>query len=632
MGSVRKPSIAKEFVRLVGVVALTFLFLAGYKAYQSYTVHLDEVEEQLYMAADRTDRSLGYAFQYTYYILEYILTQMDGRWNDLHFIDSMLRNLRIDQELNTVLSWNMFSWSDKYHRVRVNSMKRVLDEPVDVSHMSNMPLTVTYPGSLQMGKPIIGGISGEQVIPASMGATNGDGEYVGAIGIGMNIFHMIDKLRQDVGMDDVGFALLDRDFDPVVRSEGEHVSLDPDVIALLKEALEKPGVDSGMLARYSLFEDTPGHVMYKKIQSSPYVLLMNFDKQTTGSLLVGVFLNQMSMFAATGAIISLLLYVLYVRIIVPITQLSVAADRLAHGEEDVDVVDSNYREIDNLANKIQEIALYIKEIRLVQGQLREQSDELKQAKEAAEKANAGKSEFLANMSHELRTPLFTVNGYSEAMKHEMYGDLGEQYVSIADNIHSAGTHLLNLINDILDLSKAEAGKMELEEDWLDVPENIEKCVWFVRQLSMDGGVVVHTDIADTLPQLYADEVRLRQIILNLLSNAVKFTESGGRVDLSISLDSRGGMVFVIEDTGIGVAEEDIEKIFSQFGQAKSSLVRQVGQGSGLGLPLVRTLVELHGGRFQFQSVVGSGTKVTVRFPKVRVGQPQSVVKNAANSA
>ena len=242
---------------------------------------------------------------------------------------------------------------------------------------------------------------------------------------------------------------------------------------------------------------------------------------------------------------------------------------------------------------------------------------IKTAKERAEVANRAKTDLMANMSHELRTPLNAIIGFSGVIKEEVFGPLGhEKYREYIDDISSSGQHLLELINDILDVSAIEADRLELNEENLDVGNVVETTIHMVIGRADQRDVHLTSNIDDGLPMLYADKRRLMQILLNLLSNAIKFTSHDGTVALTASLDGGNAHVFTVTDTGIGMDEGEQIKAMSNFGQVDSGLARQQ-EGTGLGLPLTQRLVELHGGTLGIESEKGKGTTVTVKFPPER---------------
>jgi signal transduction histidine kinase len=248
---------------------------------------------------------------------------------------------------------------------------------------------------------------------------------------------------------------------------------------------------------------------------------------------------------------------------------------------------------------------------------RENEEALRRTKEAAEAANRAKSDFLAHMSHELRTPLNAVIGFSEIIARELFGPVGEKrYAEYARDIHASGTHLLNVIGDILDISKAESGSTEIDETTVAIPALATACLRLIEPRAAAGQVRVASELAHGLPLVRADERRLKQVLINLLANAVKFTPPGGHVTLSAQLDAEGGLELCVADTGIGMRAEDIPRALEPFAQIDSARARRF-EGTGLGLPLSRKLVELHGGTLDIRSEIDKGTTVTVRLPAAR---------------
>ncbi|HEX4112334.1 MAG TPA: ATP-binding protein [Stellaceae bacterium] len=238
------------------------------------------------------------------------------------------------------------------------------------------------------------------------------------------------------------------------------------------------------------------------------------------------------------------------------------------------------------------------------------------ARDEAEAASRSKSEFLANMSHELRTPLNAVIGFSQAMIGQVKGPLNEHYRGYARDICEGGSHLLAIINDILDLSKAEAGKLELFEEPVDIALTIEQARRFVQLKAEEVGHTLTVREDKNLPLIMADGLRLKQIIINLLSNAVKFTPPGGRIEIGAAFDDRAGFIIVVRDNGIGIAPDHLQKVMEPFAQVDGALNRR-HEGSGLGLPLAAKMAKLHDGTLSIESEPGRGTIAIVILPAYR---------------
>ncbi|CAN0528073.1 unnamed protein product, partial [Laminaria digitata] len=242
---------------------------------------------------------------------------------------------------------------------------------------------------------------------------------------------------------------------------------------------------------------------------------------------------------------------------------------------------------------------------------------LQAAKDEAEAANRAKSYFLANVSHELRTPLNAVIGYSEVLRDEIFGPMEhEKYHEYSKDIHASGTHLLELIEDILDLSKIETGNIVVDEKEIDVAVMMEETMRIAAPAVQKGNFDLSVEIGAELPALQADETRLRQVLLNLLSNAFKFTPQGGKIAVTVDINEEGEPEFGVRDTGIGIAPEDIQHVLAPFGRVEQPVVDNE-RGTGLGLPLSKSLVEMHGGTFRISSALGSGTEVTFTLPAHR---------------
>ena len=241
-----------------------------------------------------------------------------------------------------------------------------------------------------------------------------------------------------------------------------------------------------------------------------------------------------------------------------------------------------------------------------------------EARRRAEAANIAKSRFLAQMSHELRTPLNAILGFSEVMKSEIFGPHQvPAYKDYCADIHNSGVHLLGLINEILDLSRVEAGRYELNEEPVSLAHVVGECAHLLQMRARNRGLTIHEMFETDMPRLWADERAVRQICLNLLGNAIKFTPQGGEIWLKAGWTASGGQYLSVKDTGPGIPEEEIPIVLASFGQGSNS-IKSAEQGAGLGLPIAKSLVDLHGGTFTLKSKLRIGTEVLVTFPPERV--------------
>jgi cell cycle sensor histidine kinase DivJ len=257
--------------------------------------------------------------------------------------------------------------------------------------------------------------------------------------------------------------------------------------------------------------------------------------------------------------------------------------------------------------------------------------ELERARDAAEEASRAKTEFLANMSHELRTPLNAVIGFADILSGELFGKLSEaRYREYARLIHESGKHLLNVVNDILDMSKVEAGKFRLVKEPVDVGALVALSCDIMRHAAEQRSLALIADVVPGLPALAADRRTCKQMLLNLIANAIKFTDAGGVVRVS-AREAQGNIELSVADNGIGIAKQDLPKLGNPFVQANNAYGR-AGHGTGLGLSVVSALAELHGGRLMLESTLGQGTTATIILPCRPGDSREGPAKGAAVSA
>jgi signal transduction histidine kinase/ActR/RegA family two-component response regulator len=305
------------------------------------------------------------------------------------------------------------------------------------------------------------------------------------------------------------------------------------------------------------------------------------------------------------------------RMVKPLVALQQGAARIGAGALDQRIEVNSRDELEALADEFNQMATRLQESYAgLELKVEERTAQLREALGQLEVANRHKSEFLANMSHELRTPLNAIIGFSEVLRERMFGDINERQEEYLTDILTSGQHLHSLINDILDLAKVEAGRMELELSEVDVAAMLDSALAMLRERAGREQIRLDLDVGPDVGVVEADERKLKQVLFNLLSNAIKFTPDGGRLAVSATV-SGDELVVTVADSGIGIAPEDRTKIFEEFGQASSGTAKE---GTGLGLPLSKRFVELHGGRMWFDSEPGVGSTFCFAVPLHRPGQ------------
>jgi signal transduction histidine kinase len=607
----KKPSLSRDSFLFTALILLITIGMLVWFAEKFYDDQAYLIETRLESQSDRLEQTLLGDISDVNYQMHLLSKQIIQKGSAPGQVYDLLKAYRTDNnKQNNIISWNMFSWVNDGLLLTVDGDAGIIESPKDMSVRDYIPKTISEPGRIHLGKPVYGAVTGHWQIPAGMGVKDNQGKYIGAIVFGFDIEGLKYKLNQAINTEGVNFTIFNRDMEAIAESKDKSSILKRDGIISEIQNLDLSKSGSVILSKKQSVFGTQGYAFYKVLDDYPYIILVNYDKKLSDKEIWQAITSRTVEYLIIAFVIISLLIFLHIRIVSPIIKISNAADHLAKGQTDIKVPRGGPYEIHILSRQLVNLQRYVKRIQRTDKQLF-------QAKIAAEAANRAKSEFLANMSHELRTPLNAIIGYSEVIKSEMFGPVKNgKYIEYAGDIYSSGQYLLSLISDILDISKAESGKFEINEQVTNLNEIIDESIHLLTETARRKELVFEADL--DLAQDYvilADRLRIKQIMINLLSNAVKFSRPNDAISVVVYEDN--GLYITVKDNGIGIADKDIPKILEKFGHIKSSMNRQ-SDGTGLGLWLTKMLVDAHEGNLKIESELGKGTKVTLFFPKKRL--------------
>ena len=602
------PSLRRDFTLLMVIVLLGMMGLCYYFTQSAYREQSNLIVNRLILQSKRIELSYKDLFDFTQSQLQYISRRISEHGTDVTFIQELLRTFATPKDATSV--WSTFLWCDENHTVRVTNDFGILEDSLNLSNRDYIEKAIKNPATLHLGKPVYGVTSGNWIIPAGMGLTSSDGTYLGTVVSGLIISKLIHYLEKAINVDGVSFGIFSNDLTLIAASTDFLESVESNhLIDTLKTMPSPPPSKFSLTPNTLSFMSRYGIV--QQLGNAPFLLVISYNKHQSDSELYHLLMIRIIEICGLGSIALLTLLLLKYRLIMPLTQLSLAArDIAAENKIQTKLPHSPILEIHTLSKNILQVKRQILKIRRIERRL------LMTTAKAAQ-ANIAKSEFLASMGHELRTPLNAIIGYSEMMHDEVLGPITNQnYVEYIKDIHYSGKHLLRLINEILDISQAQTDQLELCEEPFNVIEPLSHALTLLANPINQKQMIITTHTLPNLPLLYADKARLSQIFFHLLSNAIKFSKPKKNIDIHIFCN-QDGFHIKIQDYGIGMTARDIPIALEKFSQLDSSISR-VEEGIGIGLWLTRLFVDIHQGIFNITSTEGVGTTVTIIFPPNRV--------------
>jgi signal transduction histidine kinase len=588
-----QSSLTRDFSLLAALMLSGALMMAVWIGLQGVQEQRREGRELLERRLQAAEDALVARFEQTHFMLDVLGRQI--RPMKPQQADALAKLLRsFDTRPET---YGLFAWVDARDYLIISSNQGVIaGGGIDVSDRDYQQAAKAQPETVHMGAAILGRTSGKHVLPMAMGLLDETGRYLGTIVISLDREGLQAQLERTL-TPYVAYALLDAHDGVVLQSAGA---------VLPKESGANKSMDAPIMMRVP-------------VPQTSYRLMVWMESRWNMQQWAVAVSPKIAQLAVIVLALLAMMWLVRRRVVEPVLLLADAAAQMARGKPEVAIAIAQPAEIAQLAYHMQRLQEYLQERRRIEEELRRKNHLLGEAKARSEMADQSKSEFLACMSHELRTPLNAIIGFSDVMKSGCYGPIQpEKYQDYVEDIHTSGQHLLEIINDILDLAKVEAGVMQLQEAEVDLGRLMQKTSRLLVDRAHGAGVTLEITTSDTLPTLRGDALRLKQIMINLLSNALNHTPEGGEIHIAVQFLPHEAMplIITIADTGDGMREEDIPIALSKFGQINGYTRRE--EGTGLGLPLSVELMRLHQGTLAIESVQGQGTTVTLAFPAARI--------------
>jgi signal transduction histidine kinase len=610
-----KSSLLRDFALLSTLIIFVLGLVTLWVTYETYEDQSQRIVHQLETESTRIDRAMILEIEHSSYLLQSLGRQISHM--DVHDLNSIALLLRSFDTTATL--HNVFSWIDENQNNVVSSNKGVHLKPVDVSDRDFVKKAIAEPWKIQIGRPIQGRVSSKWVLPIAMGLTDTTGKYIGTILISMDIGTITRNLHNAVKEPGISFTVYSTTLLPLTEAI-EDESLPP--LEAYSEQLRNVNFTahpSGVLSTGSLFDERSMYVYYEVSANYPYIILVGYDSKTSNGSIRDLLIPRLIQIFLMGTFMVGLLWVVRLRIIIPVSQLTEMAAGILRGEPYRGLPGSGTAEVYALAQQLKRLSDYLKESHRIGEEKESKNLSLRKGKDAAELSNKIKIEFLTAMSHELRTPLNTIVGFSEIMKNQLYGPLeNTQYWQYAQDIHEAAQHLQALIDDVLALSNAESAMLETQEKPVDVRFVLNKCLRLISERLAEQKLHVELKMPDVMPRLLVDETRLKQIIINLIINAANHSMENNHilVETYTEKDKNGNESFCISFVDFG-SKGTVRMNNPSLSKISNKPLRK-SELSNLGIPLTKALVAMQQATLEVKSPPGAPTSVILRFPQERM--------------
>lgn len=621
-----QTTLFRDFLLLGAFVAMVLFSLSVWVVYESYEERSRQITNRLENEAVRIDRTLIIEIENAAYLLESLARQISHYGDpDKEKIAQLLRSFYQDGYSNA----NVFSWINENQSLIASSDRGILAQPIDVSDRGYVKKALITPWQPHIGRPIEGRISRRYIVPVSMGITNYEGEYLGSLLIGIDLYHLTRKLKREMKDDGISFAVTNSSFTLLMEASEKENFFDDYFDKKRLNRMDFIAKPSGLYSKASLFGNEGIYSFYEHSLQYPFVMFLGYTNPDDGAAVQRILLPRFVQLFVILLFVASILWIVRLRVTQPVATLAERAKQVLHGrrlEEQSEV--RGPAEVMVLSDQLDKIASYLRERQRIEEELLAKNRTLMNVRESAVLTNKVKAQFLEEIAQELQRPTIAVLERAEAIQGQHFGTIqNERYIDQAAAIHGNSGHILDLINEIRTISEAETGLIALNEKPLSIPFVVKKAARIFKEKSGYHDVEVELKIADHLPKLYADELRMKQIVLNLLNGAASKLAAGERITLHAHM-LHGSMVLSVQFAPQveGKTKQPLKAFSAALSlhrrgqQEESNQQRPLHREStgGLGFILTRLLVALHEGEAEMRTRPNKGMEMIVRFPEKRV--------------
>lgn len=576
-----KISISRYFILYAAIFTI---FTSAIYFYLSQRVYVAKHDAILKSTTVHIEELLLDGIGYNGYIMEYLGNNIRNNPKDLKHISDLLSSFKYSKTSGMTTVRDTLFWADTKSNILVSSNKGII-EPFNISDRSYIKKAVAQPEKIHLGKVIYGRISHEWAIPTVLGIKDDKDNYVGALIFGFKLKNFKNKISRSLTNKNISYAVFNYSGKAIISSD--KFIVDEGTLNNVNKAINN-SQNTGKFDDFSIFSDNEHDGFYRKNDENSYIIITKYNNGYFHNRFSDILRSRLFELIIVLAILGLIFYFLVRIVFHPLNNLSKASRLIMQNRDnEADIPQNiNISEIYDLAQQLRS--------------LRQYKFDLVQARKSQER-------FFANMSHELRTPLNGILNFSSMMKDEMFGEMPDDYKDMANDIYNSGTYLLKLLNDILNFSNMDIGKIKINKEKINLVNEIKEVVKLTIPKSSAN---ITYEIKDEI-KLEADRKMLKQMLLEVLSNSAKFTNSG-HITIKAFYDKEK-LIIEVQDSGIGIKEEELKELNKDFGQMGDGYSRIQSQGNGLGIFLVKKMMELHQGQFEIDSEFGKGTTVRLIF-------------------